>query len=162
MAVVRRAGARDRSVVFAFHMALYRTHRDTVMPRALRPLIDYRDLEGVLREDVDAMLADRNTTVMLAEVGGTPIGYVSGHVEVDERRIARKRGIMGDWYVDESARGQGVGKELVAALEAAFLSSGCDTMESATWAFNTGARKAHKALGFSEVQIVYRKVLTQE
>lgn len=157
--VVRRAGPKDRAVVMAFHVALYRTHRDAVMPKPLKPLVDYRDLEGVLREDVQAMLADRETTVLLAMKDGEAVGYVTGHIEVDPRRIAKKRGIMGDWYVDESVRGHGVGKALVDGLEAAFRESGCDTFESATWAFNKGARKAHAALGFHEIQIIYRKVL---
>jgi GNAT superfamily N-acetyltransferase len=159
MGLVRRAGPKDRAVVLAFHLALYRTHRDSVMPKGVKPLVDYRDLEVVLRDDVNAMLSDRETTVLLAIVDGAAVGYVTGHIEVDERRVARRRGIMGDWYVEESARGTGIGKALVTRLEEVFRADGCDTMESATWAFNKGARKAHAALGFHEVQIVYRKVL---
>jgi len=156
---VRRATTKDRSIVLAYHRALYRTHRDEVMPAGMLPLVGYRDFDGVLREDVDAMLADADTAVVLAEIEGRPVGYATGHVESDPRRLVRKRGVVGDWYVDADVRAAGVGRALVATLEAIFRDLGCDAMESATWAFNEGARRAHEHLGFREVQIVYRKVL---
>lgn len=156
---VRRATTRDRSIVLAYHRALYRTHRDKVMPEGMLPLVGYRDFDAVLRDDVDAMLADAEMAVLVAEKDGKAVGYATGHIEHDPRRIAKKRGIVGDWYVDESVRGEGVGAALVATLEAVFRDQGCDAMESATWAFNDGARRAHEKLGFREVQIVYRKVL---
>lgn len=156
---VRRAGPRDRSVVFGFHRALYQTHRDRVMPDGILPLVGYRDFDAVLREDVDAMLANPEVAVLLAENDGIPVGYVTGHVKYDPRRLARRRGVVGDWYVDETTRGLGVGKQLLETLTAVFREAGCDAMESATWAFNDGARKAHLALGFTEVQITYRKPL---
>ena len=156
---VRRATTKDRSVVLAYHRALYRTHRDKVMPDGMLPLVGYRDFDGVLRDDVDAMLADDDTAVLVAELDGKPVGYATGHVETDPRRIVKKRGVLGDWYVDETVRGEGVGAAFVATLELVFRGMGCDAMESATWAFNEGARRAHEKLGFHEVQIVYRKVL---
>lgn len=156
---VRRALPRDRSVVLAFHRALYQTHRDRVMPDGMLPLVGYRDFDAVLREDVEAMLANPEVAVLLAERDGVPLGYVTGHVETDPRRLVRRRGIVGDWFVDPSARGQGVGAKLVETLTAIFRDAGCDAMESATWAFNTGAREAHLALGFREVQVTYRKPL---
>lgn len=156
---VRRAGPRDRTAVLGFHRALYQTHRDRVLPEGMLPLVGYRDFDTVLREDVEAMLANPEVAVLLAERDGVPIGYVTGHVDHDPRRLTRRRGIVGDWYVDESARGLGVGKQLIDLLTAIFREAGCDAMESATWAFNDGARRAHLALGFREVQITYRKPL---
>ncbi len=156
---LRRAGPRDRSVVLGFHRALYQTHRDRVLPDGMLPLVGYRDFDAVLREDVEAMLANPEVAVLVAERDGSPLGYITGHVEHDPRRLARRRGIVGDWYVDEAARGTGVGKQLLATLEAIFRDAGCDAMESATWTFNEGARAAHLALGFREVQVTYRKPL---
>lgn len=156
---VRRATTRDRSAVLAFHRALYKTHRDSVLPEGMLPLVGYRDFDAVLRDDVDAMLTDADSAVLLAEDGGRAVGYATGSIETDPRRLVKRRGVLGDWYVDLEARGTGVGKALVDALEAVFREAGCDAMESATWAFNEGARRAHEKLGFREVQIVYRKVL---
>lgn len=156
---VRRAARSDRATVLAFHRSLYRTHRDSILPEGMLPLVDFRNFDAVLREDVDAMLGDGETAVLVASLDGKDVGYVTGHVEVDERRVARRRGVVGDWFVAPEVRGHGVGRALVDALERIFRESGCTAMESATWAFNDGARRAHLELGFREVQIVYRKTL---
>lgn len=157
--VVRRATAADRVAVLRFHRLLYETHRDRVMPEGMLPLVGYRDMANVLRDDVLSMLADPDTAVLLAVRDGAEVGYATGHVETDPRRLATRRGIVGDWYVDEAMRGLGVGRALLATLERIFRAAGCDAMESQTWAFNDGARKAHLELGFREVQVVYRKPL---
>ncbi|MBC7173033.1 MAG: GNAT family N-acetyltransferase, partial [Polyangiaceae bacterium] len=104
-----------------------------------------------------AMLSDRDTIVLLAERGGVPIGYATGTISFDERRVLPRKGTLGDWYVDEAARGTGAGRALLVELERRFVEAGCEVMESATWTFNEGARAAHEALGFKEVQVVYRK-----
>ena len=156
---IRRASRSDRVAVLTFHRALYRVHRDAVLPEGMLPLVDFRNFDAVLREDVDAMLTDGETVLLLASIEGRDVGYVSGHVEVDDRRVIRRRGVVGDWYVDAEVRGQGVGRALMQALEKAFREAGCVAVESATWAFNPGARAAHLELGFREVQVVYRKLL---
>ncbi len=154
---VRRATASDRSVVLVFHLALYVDHRGRVTPAKLEPFFAHRSFGTVLRDDVDAMLHDRDTFVFLAERDGVPVGYATGTMTHDPRRVLARKGVVGDWFVDEEARGAGVGAALLEALEAHFAAAGCEVMESATWAFNQGARAAHEALGFDEVQVVYRK-----
>jgi len=42
-------------------------------------------------------------------------------------------------------------------LEERFAAVGCEVTESATWSSNEGARRAHDALGFREIRVVYRK-----
>jgi GNAT superfamily N-acetyltransferase len=156
---IRKATLADRSAIIAFHLSLYIDHRERVMPPALDPLFAHRAFATVLRDDVDAMLRDRATFVLLAERGGAPVGYVTGTMTHDPRRVLPRKGIVGDWYVDEAARGLGIGAALVDALERRFVEAGCQVMESATWSFNPGARAAHLALGFHEVQVTYRKAL---
>jgi len=70
-----------------------------------------------------------------------------------------RRGVVEDWYVEESFRGSGVGKQLLAELERRFGAAGCEVVESATWSANTNARRAHEALGFHEIRVIYRKLL---
>ncbi len=155
--VVRRATKADRSAVLAFHLALYVEHRRAVTPPELEPFFEYRSFGSVLRDDVDAMLHDRDTIVLVAERRGVPIGYASGTISQEPRRLLAKKGTVGDWYVDESERGTGAGRALLDELARRFADAGCEVMESATWAFNEGARAAHEALGFREIQVVYRK-----
>jgi GNAT superfamily N-acetyltransferase len=157
--VIRQAGRADRATLRRFHEALYVTHRDRVMPRALADFFAYRDLVGVLHDDVDSILARHECVALLAERDAVPVGYITGHVEADERRLLPRRGVVEDWYVEPSARGRGVGAALLEAIAAHFRALGCEVLESATWTFNAGARRAHERLGFAEYEVRYRKRL---
>lgn len=157
--VVRRARREDRSCLVVFHRELYVHHRGAIMDEALVPLFAYRDFERVLRDDVDALLANPGTLMLIAERSGVPVGYISGHVESDPRRLLSRKGIVEDWFVDEGARGRGTGRRLFDELVALFRGAGCELVESGTWPFNEGARRAHEALGFTETEVRYRMPL---
>lgn len=160
---LRRATLADRAMVLSFHRALYITHRDRVLPPDTLELIAYRDFETVLREDVEAMLKSDQTIVLLGlERGERAIGYVSARIHQEPRRLLRRRGVIEDWFVDEAHRGKGHGRALLMGIEATLRDAGCELLESATWAFNDSARRAHLALGFKEIQIQYRKRLESD
>jgi len=156
---LRQADLADRPVVEGFHRALYLEHRAAVMPAGMERLFAYRSFETVLAEDVAAMLRDPAVVVLLALGDGKAIGYISGSIENDDRRVIRRKGVVGDWYVQESVRGAGVGRRLFETLESIFAEAGCGLVEVATWPFNEGTRKALDRLGYSEIQITYRKEL---
>ncbi len=156
---VREAESTDRAVLWAFHQRLYVEHRDEVVPAEHLPLIGYRDYEQVLRDDLDATLRDSRRVVLVAEREGACVGYITGRVAVEPRRALPKRGIVEDWFVEPDARGSGVGRRLAQELEKRFAAAGCEVMESATWSDNRGARRAHDALGFHEIRVLYRKPL---
>jgi len=48
---------------------------------------------------------------------------------------------------------------LLLKIEERFAAAGCEVIESATWSGNEGARRAHDALGFREIRVMYRKRL---
>ena len=154
---VREASDADRDVLMGFHRSLYLTHREEVVEERDLPLIEYNDYERVLRDDLHALLSDKSNYVLLAEDRGKPIGYITGRVTVERMRALPRRGIVEDWYVVPKARGAGVGAVLLRALQARFVAAGCEVIESATWSGNDGARRAHEALGFREIRVVYRK-----
>ena len=158
-AQVREARAEDREVLDVLHRCLYVEHRDRVVDPNDLPLIDYRDYERILAEDLAELLADRSAIVLVAESGGRVVGYITGRVRVEARRVLPRRGIVEDWYVEETARGDGTGRTLLRELERRFAGRGCDVIESATWVGNEGARKAHESLGFREVRVMYRKLV---
>jgi ribosomal protein S18 acetylase RimI-like enzyme len=156
---VRAADDTDRDVLISFHRSLYQGHRDEVVTEDDLPLIEYRDYERVLRDDLDALLKDRTSHVLLAESQGAAVGYITGRVAVEPRRVLAPRGVVEDWYVVPESRGSGVGARLLRELEARFAATGCEVIESATWSGNEGARRAHDALGFREIRVMYRKRL---
>ena len=156
---VREAGDSDRDVLIDFHQSLYQGHRDEVVAEEDLPLIEYREYERVLEDDLNALLKDPNAHVLLAESEGATVGYITGRVTVEPRRVLPRRGVVEDWYVVPESRKAGVGALLLRELEKRFASAGCEVIESATWSGNAGARRAHDALGFREIRVMYRKLL---
>ncbi len=156
---VREAADSDRGALRAFHEALYVAHRDQVVPADVLPLVSYEDYGRVLRDDLDAILRAHDSIVLVADLDGEPVGYITGRITVEPRRTLPTRGIIEDWYVDPASRGTGAGRELVQELERRFREAGCQLIESATWSGNQTARRAHDALGFDEIRVVYRKRL---
>ncbi len=157
---VRLANRADRRVLLGFHRSLYEDHRNAVVAPDAVPLIAYRDYAKVLEDDVDSLLRDAESHVLLVEADGTPLGYITGRVVVDPRRVLARRGIIEDWYVEPAHRGRGVGALLLDKLEGRFAAAGCEAIESGTWSSNHGARHAHEALGYEEIRVVYRKRLS--
>ena len=156
---IRYATRADRATVLRFHRALYITFRDEIADPSLIPLFAYRDIEGALRDDVDALLQGKDTIVLLADYRGEHVGYISGHTEHDARRVLSHRGVVEDWYVVPEARAKGTGMLLLNRLLTIFKTAGCEVAESATWGFNKGARAAHAKAGFTELEIRFRKRL---
>ncbi len=156
---VRDARDDDRDTLFHFHKGLYETHRDQVVAQEDLPLIAYRDYERILADDLGALMRDRNAHVLLAESGGRPIGYITGRITTEPRRVLPRRGVVEDWYVEEGSRGSGVGRQLLTELERRFVEAGCQVIESATWSNNEGARRVHHEMGFREIRVIYRKLV---
>ena len=156
---VRAAGRSDREVLLGFHKDLYQTYRDRVVSSADRMLIDYENYEDVLINDLEMLLADPSARVLLAEREGVAVGYITGRIITEVGRTLPRRGTVEDWFVGEAHRGSGVGTKLLEGLEEAFRASGCEVVESATWAANGVGRRAHVALGFAEIRVIYRKRL---
>jgi ribosomal protein S18 acetylase RimI-like enzyme len=156
---VREASESDRDALMAFHRSLYQDHRDEVVPKEDLPLIEYRDNDRILRDDLDALLRDPMSHVLVAESQGVAVGYITGRVTVEARRVLPRRGVVEDWYVAPGSRGSGAGALLLLKIEERFAAAGCEVIESATWSGNEGARRAHDALGFREIRVMYRKRL---
>lgn len=154
---VREADDADRQVLLSFHSSLYQAHRDEVVAEQDLPLIEYRDYERILSDDLQALLDDPHSHVLLAESQGVAVGYITGRVSLEPKRVLPRRGVVEDWYVVQESRRSGVGASLLRELEQRFAAAGCEVIESATWSANEGARRAHDALGFREIRVMYRK-----
>jgi L-amino acid N-acyltransferase YncA len=156
---IRSATRSDFATVLRFHRELYIRHRDDLARPDVVPLLAYRDIESTLRDDVEGLLTGHGTRVLLAEREGKTVGYITGHSEVDPRRVLSRRGMVEDWFVMKSERGRGTGKLLMDTLIESFRRDGCEVVESGTWAFNEHARRAHASAGFLEIEVKFRRRL---
>lgn len=70
-------------------------------------------------------------------------------------------GFLEAWYVDTEHRGRGIGRALIAAVEAWTRERGCSELASDALLDNTGSHTAHAACGFEETErvVYFRKVL---
>jgi len=104
--------------------------------------------------DMDDKLANRDYIIFLAsnaEQG--PVAFIEaglrGYAEGCETSPV---GYIEAWYVDEHARGQKLGRELILAAEHWAREKGCTEMASDTWLENEASITAHLRLGYSEVE----------
>ena len=110
------------------------------------------------------LLAQETFAVFVAE---RPDGNgLAGFLEVGQRLYGEgcdtsPIAYMEGWFVEESARRQGIGRGLFAAGEAWARQRGYSEIGSDTWLDNDISHHAHLALGYEEVErlIVYRKWL---
>lgn len=103
-----------------------------------------------------------NVAVFVAVDGIDMVGFV----ELSVRPFAegcRSEGVgyVEGWYVNERARGRGIGRALIAAAEEWARSQGCTELASDADVSNVKGDHAHRACGFDEVVSIrcYRKSL---
>lgn len=161
--IVRQALTQDLPNLVFLHRCLYLDHRRAISPTGLDRFFEYEDFQHVLKQDMEAMLRASETRVLVAENESKEIcGYITGSLKSSIGQVIRKRGVVGDWYVDEAQRGTGIGAKLLKTLIDWFEEQQCSAVESATWAFNRSGRGAHEALGFREAKVHYFLDLRKE
>ncbi|MEL7471899.1 MAG: GNAT family N-acetyltransferase [Planctomycetota bacterium] len=94
----------------------------------------------------------RHVVLLARDAPGEPIGFA----EVSLRDFAEgcsssPVGYLEGWFVEASARGLGVGRQLVSAAEAWAREQGCLEFGSDAETDNAGSIAAHARLGFEEV-----------
>ena len=100
---------------------------------------------------------------LIAEVGGTPAGFLSAAVAGFPPRWARLeerpnlQGYVDDVFVEPGVRNRGVGTALFRAAEERLRAMGCDNIRLWAAAGNKGAREFYRELGFQEHRLGLRK-----
>jgi len=77
-----------------------------------------------LRQRLAELVTEDGTLLFVAEVGGRVAGYVHGEI-VTHLLFAGREMLVSELFVRESARGKGVGKALMALIEAEAVKHRC-------------------------------------
>jgi aminoglycoside 6'-N-acetyltransferase I len=116
-----------------------------------------------LADGIDDFFADATQVAFVAERDDSRL---CGFAEASIRRYANSNdespcAFLEGWWVDEDQRRQGIGRQLVAAVEAWALNNGFHELGSDALLDNTVGHQAHRALGFEERErvIYFRKLL---
>ncbi len=115
--------------------------------------------------EMEAILADSEQYAVFVSVDDE--GHLSGFVEVSLRSCAegcatRPVGYIEGWFVEESARGRGIGRALIDAAEEWARARGCRELASDADIANEAGQQAHRAVGFEEVgrNVHYRRAIS--
>jgi ribosomal protein S18 acetylase RimI-like enzyme len=106
-------------------------------------------------------IAGPGRAAFVAEAGGQALGFVTvatgneSHSLLQTTRWARVNSIC----VLERARGQGVGRALMARAEAWARFEGAEELRLVVWAFNTGAVRLYEELGYAVRALAMGKAL---
>ncbi len=102
-------------------------------------------------EELGEIFADPDAPVLVAEDGGTVLGYVFCVVQRPSAHNLQPVTTLyiDDLCVDASARGRGVGKALFGGARELAVSLGCHNMTLHVWAGNPAARGFYEAMGMS-------------
>ncbi len=129
------------------------------MRLALWPAVD----PGELRAEALAWDAGNGVALIAVDDGGQAIGMAEASLRHDyvNGTDGSPVGFLEAWYVDASHRGRGVGRALIAAVEAWTRQQGCTELASDALLDNTASHAAHAACGFEETErvVYFRKVL---
>lgn len=115
--------------------------------------------------DIGLLLADPGETVnlMARDSSGAPVGFAEASLRRDYVNGCDTSpvGFLEGIYVVPAARGQGVARALVAAVQDWTRAQGCTELASDAAIDNHDSLKMHAALGFSETQrvVFFRKVI---
>lgn len=113
---------------------------------------------GVLQKRI----AENEGRVFIAEQNGEPMGWAVFLIEEDPLYVIaeeRRTGYIAELFVEEHARGTGVGRALIAACEAHARAKGIKVFMIGVIPANTRARSVYLAAGFRPAAEQLRKYL---
>jgi len=103
--------------------------------------------------DMDDILSADTNVVFMAFADGKPAGMIEVSLrEYGEGCETSPVGYIEAWFVEEHLRGSPVAGTLTQAAEHWALEKGCTEMGSDTWLDNETGIRAHKKLGYQEVE----------
>lgn len=152
----------DQALVqeFIFKLQDYIVNTDPIHRIKNNPGLSELGLKNVLEK-----IQTNQGKVYFALSGQNVIGYIFGFVcdkqsDKDQLEVEPSQvGQIEDIFIDESFRGQGVGKALMAKMEDYLHSQNCDSIWLEVFAPNQNAHSAYIKLGYQDRQIGMLKKL---
>jgi ribosomal protein S18 acetylase RimI-like enzyme len=150
MITVRSATPLDEDALGRFGAALLRQHHDADPRRFLGAAHP----EAAYGRFLVSQIAGAASLVLVAELSGRVVGYVYADVEsTNWMELRGPCGVVHDLYVDESARHQGAGRQLLKAAIDWVHAKGRSQVVLLTKTGNEHAQSLFRALGFRSTMV---------
>ena len=111
-----------------------------------------------MEESLAADLGDPDAVVLAGTIDDTPVGYAVGRLET--LRDGRVLGVVSDLYVEEGARGVGVGEALMKELLGWFGARRCAGVDATALPGNRATKNFFEGSGISARLIVMHRSLS--
>ena len=155
--VLRSAGPEDVALLCRLNRPVQALHH-AAMPHRYKPASAGTDVAAFFTTTLTAP----DNFFVLAFCEDVPAGYVyverRDHAETPFTYAARSHYVH-HLAVEPDFRRHGVGRALMAAVERAARADGADAIQLDFWSFNGGARTFYEALGYTEYNKRYWKLL---
>jgi ribosomal protein S18 acetylase RimI-like enzyme len=152
---IRAHEAADRQVLLGFIRELQEAERamhDSRLPGD--------EVAGLCYE----RLLERGAEILIAEVEGEPVGFVSGWLAEDDDPLQtsewRRHGYISDVFVARPWRGRGIGQWLLQAMSDRLQERGARRLRICALATNDTAIDAFRRFGFAPFEITFDKPLS--
>ena len=154
--LIRQAAARDRPAMIFLMGELHDFEAMLESNRAKGKESAENHLTHVLGE-----MEHLGGDCLVAEVAGQVEGFLVYTIEEDPgtfvKPAMRRHGMLWDISVNSASRGQGIGRQLVAAAEADLAAKGITEMRLYVLAANKRAQSLYRALGYGDYEHIMAK-----
>lgn len=157
--IIREATPADRPTLVGFMSALQEAERALEPNRAPGP-----DIADSHLASLERWVAKKpGGGVLVAELDGALAGFLVAAVIVDTGTYlppeTRTFGWISDLWVEPQARGNGIGRALIAAAEARLRAAGIGRVELAAVVGNADALALYERLGYRRYEVSLSKTL---
>lgn len=160
MVTIREIEVRDRAALLSCISELQAFERTIESNRADPEVVTERYVNDLLEN-----CTGDSGAVFVAERAGHVVGFASIHINERSTDILeqyRDYAYVTDLFVREADRGQGLGRQLMQAVEAHALASGASRIRVGVLASNDAARRLYQTLRYRNYEITLEKALRPE
>lgn len=156
--IIRRATKEDKeqilTLIYEFdeYFAKNKLFSDEILP-----FTQYKDKEKLFESVVGAWLSNPENFVFVADDNGKIVGHIVGSIQMKNDRILDKEGLIDEWFVTESARGTGIGKQLYDALLEVFKEKNCNHVGLKVYSANKNTINLYHKMGFLDLELTMVK-----
>lgn len=160
--VIRKALEEDRDTFVSYVEKLSRYNRSKHSDECKYD--DYEAALAAIREKAEVTFLQRNedTLILIAEINGRSAGYALGRIYEEDGTADNGTGRIGlfdELYVEEHARGCGLGRRLIDEVTGWMKEKGIRRMKLHAYSWNAQAISLYEYLGFKEYAVSYEKFI---